>query len=146
MFYGEHIHGIDNKGRLILPARMREIARDNNIEKFYVTRGLDKCIFMFSDHEWQLQEQKFKGLSFTKQEARNFNRLFFSGAAEVIPDKQGRFIIPDYLKAFAGIKKDTTVIGVSNRIEIWDSKTWQEIFNRTSSEFEKTAENMWNLT
>ena len=96
MFYGEHIHGIDNKGRLILPARMREIARDNNIEKFYVTRGLDKCIFMFSDHEWQLQEQKFKGLSFTKQEARNFNRLFFSGAVDVIPDKQGRFVIPDY--------------------------------------------------
>ena len=146
MFYGEHIHGIDNKGRLILPARMREIARDNNIEKFYVTRGLDKCIFMFSDHEWQLQEQKFKGLSFTKQEARNFNRLFFSGAAEIIPDRQGRFIIPDYLKTFAGIKKDTTVIGVSNRIEIWDTKTWQDIFNRTSSEFEKTAENMWNLT
>ena len=129
-----------------MPARMRDVARENNIEKFYVTRGLDKCIFMFSDHEWQLQEQKFKGLSFTKQEARNFNRLFFSGAAEVIPDRQGRFIIPDYLKTFAGIKKNTVVIGVSNRIEIWDTHTWQEIFNRTSSEFEKTAENMWNLT
>ena len=146
MFYGEHKHDIDNKGRLILPARMRETARDNNIEKFYVTRGLDKCIFMFSDHEWQSQEQKFRGLSFTKQEARNFNRIFFSGAAEVVPDRQGRFIIPDYLKAFAGIKKDTIVIGVSNRIEIWDTATWQEIFARTSSEFEKTAENMWNLT
>jgi len=146
LFYGEHIHGIDNKGRLILPARMREIARENNIEKFYVTRGLDRCIFMFSDHEWQLQEQKFKGLSFTKQEARNFNRIFFSGASEVLPDRQGRFIIPDYLKTFAGIKKDTVVIGVSNRIEIWDTATWQAFFNRTSSEFEKTAENMWNLT
>ncbi len=146
MFYGEYVHNIDNKGRLILPARMRETARDNNVEKFYVTRGLDKCIFMFSDQEWQLQEQKFKGLSFTKQEARNFNRIFFSGAAEVVPDRQGRFIIPDYLKAFAGIKKDTVVIGVSNRIEIWDTATWREIFTRTSSEFEKTAENMWNLT
>ena len=146
MFYGEYVHNIDNKGRLILPARMRETARENNIEKFYVTRGLDKCIFMFSDHEWQLQEQKFKGLSFTKQEARNFNRIFFSGAAEVIPDRQGRFIIPDYLKTFAGIKKDTIVIGVANRIEIWDTATWREIFARTSSEFEKTAENMWNLT
>ena len=146
MFYGEYVHNIDNKGRLILPARMRETARDNNIEKFYVTRGLDKCIFMFSDHEWQLQEQKFKGLSFTKQEARNFNRIFFSGASDVVPDRQGRFIIPDYLKTFAGIKKDTIVIGVANRIEIWDTKTWQEVFARTSSEFEKTAENMWNLT
>ncbi|HLD88018.1 MAG TPA: cell division/cell wall cluster transcriptional repressor MraZ, partial [Candidatus Omnitrophota bacterium] len=62
------------------------------------------------------------------------------------PDRQGRFIIPDYLKTFAGIKKDTVVIGVSNRIEIWDTATWQAFFNRTSSEFEKTAENMWNLT
>ncbi len=146
LFYGEHTHNIDNKGRLILPARMREVARDNNIEKFFVTRGLDKCIFMFSDHEWQIQEQKFKGLSFTKQEARNFNRIFFSGAAEVLPDRQGRFIIPDYLKVFAGIKKETIVIGVANRIEIWDTKTWQEVFTRTSAEFEKTAENMWNLT
>ena len=146
MFYGEYVHNIDNKGRLILPARMRETARENNIEKFYVTRGLDKCIFMFSDHEWQSQEQKFKGLSFTKQEARNFNRIFFSGASDVVPDRQGRFIIPDYLKVFAGIKKDTIVIGVSNRIEIWDTKTWQEVLARTSSEFEKTAENMWNLT
>ncbi len=145
MFYGEYNHGIDNKGRLILPARFREIAKENGIDKFFVTRGLDKCIFMFSDQEWQTQEQKFKGLSFTKQEARNFNRLFFSGAVEVAPDRQGRFIIPQYLKDFAGIKKDAIVIGISNRIEIWETKAWNEFFNRTSVDFEKTAENMLNL-
>ena len=145
MFYGEYNHGIDNKGRLILPARLREVAKENGIEKFFVTRGLDKCIFMFSDQEWRLQEQKFKSLSFTKQEARNFNRLFFSGAVEAAPDRQGRFIIPQYLKDFAGIKKDAIVIGISNRIEIWETKAWHEFLNRTSVDFEKTAENMLNL-
>ena len=110
MFYGEYTHGIDNKGRLILPARLREVAKENGVEKFFVTRGLDKCIFMFAEGEWRLQEARFKNLSFTKGEARSFNRMFFSGAVEVLPDKQGRFIIPQYLKDFAGIKKDAVVI------------------------------------
>ena len=145
MFYGEHIHGIDNKGRLILPARMREIARDNNIEKFYVTRGLDKCIFMFSEYEWRVQEQKFKNLAFTKQDARTFNRMFFSGAVDVVPDGQGRFIIPQYLKEFALISKDVVLIGVSNRIEIWDRSTWKEFFNQSNAVFEQTAEKMMDL-
>ncbi len=146
MFYGEYAHGIDSKGRLILPARLREVAKENDIEKFYVTRGLDKCIFMFAEAEWRLQESRFKNLSFTQQQARHFNRLFFSGAVEVVPDRQGRFIIPDYLKHFAGINKDAVVIGVANRIEIWNTKTWQEFFNITSAAFEKTAENMLNIT
>ena len=145
MFYGEYSHGIDTKGRLILPARLREVAKENGVEKFFVTRGLDKCIFMFADQEWRLQENKFKGLPFTKQQARNFNRLFFSGAVEVEPDRQGRFIIPDYLKSFAGIKKDAIVIGVANRIEIWETKTWQEFFQKQSVDFEQTAEGMLDL-
>lgn len=146
MFYGEYAHGIDTKGRLILPAPLRDVAKENGIEKFYVTRGLDKCIFMFSDQEWRLQESKFKGLSFTKQQARNFNRMFFSGAVAVVPDRQGRFIIPDYLKAFAGIKKDAVLIGVANRIEIWETKIWQEFFQKTSTDFEQTAEGMLDLS
>ncbi len=146
MFYGEYSHGIDNKGRIILPSRLRDVAKENGIEKFYVTRGLDKCIFMFADQEWRMQENKFKGLSFTKKQARDFNRMFFSGAVEAIPDRQGRFIIPDYLKHFAGIKKDAIIIGVANRIEIWDTKTWQEFFSKTSVDFEQTAEGMLELS
>ena len=146
MFYGEYNHGIDNKGRLILPSRFRDVGKEHGIEKYFVTRGLDRCIFMFSDQQWQLEEQKFKNMSFTKQEARNFNRLFFSGAVEVMPDKQGRFIIPDYLKEFAGIKKDAVVIGLSNRIEIWQTQAWKEFYTRTSVDFEKTAEHMMDLT
>ena len=140
MFYGEYDYSIDRKGRLILPARFREIAKENGIEKFFVTRGLDKCIFMFSEDEWRSQEQKFKNLSFTKQEARSFNRLFFSGAAEVMPDRQGRFIVPQYLKDYADIKRDAMIIGVANRIEIWDAHVWGEFYSSSRNSFEATAE------
>ncbi|MBF0618994.1 MAG: division/cell wall cluster transcriptional repressor MraZ [Candidatus Omnitrophica bacterium] len=145
MFYGEHNHNLDNKGRLILPARFRDVAKENNIEKFFVTRGLEKCIFMFSEYEWKLQEQKFKGMSFTKQDVRTFNRMLFSGAVDVTPDKQGRFVVPQYLKDYANIKAKTVVIGVSNRIEIWDHERWQEFYNRSSEVFEQTAERMIDL-
>ena len=145
MFYGEYTHSIDRKGRLIMPARFRDVAKENNIEKFFVTRGLDKCIFMFTESEWRVQEQKFKNLSFTKQEARSFNRMFFSGAVEAVPDSQGRFIIPQYLKDFAVIKRETIIIGVSNRIEIWDKQAWGEFHSKSSEAYEQTAENMLNL-
>lgn len=144
MFYGEYIHGIDRKGRLILPARFREVAKENEIEKFFVTRGLDKCIFMFSEFEWMTQEQKFKNMPFTKSESRTFNRLFFSGVAEVLPDKQGRFILPSYLKEYAEIDKETVIIGVSNRIEIWNSSKWKQSFTNSSNSFESIAENIFN--
>ncbi len=145
MFYGEYSHTLDNKGRIILPSRFRDVARDNHIETFFVTRGLEKCIFMFSESEWRLQEQKFKGLSFTKHDARMFNRLFFSGAVDVVPDKQGRFVIPQYLKDYAGIISKSVIIGVSNRIEIWDAVRWQEFYEKSSGLFEETAERMIDL-
>jgi len=145
MFYGEYTHNIDRKGRLILPAKFRDVCKECAIERFFITRGLDKCIFMFTDDEWRLQEQKFRNMSFTKGETRSFNRMFFSGAIDVTPDKQGRFIIPPYLKDYAGIKRETIVIGVSNRIEIWDYNMWQEFYKNSSGSFEQIAENMLNL-
>ncbi len=145
MFYGEYNHNLDAKGRLILPSRLRDVARENTIEKFFVTRGFEKCLFMFSEYEWKSQEQKFKTLSFTKQDARNFSRMFFSGAVDVVPDKQGRFVIPQYLKDFAGIKAETVVIGVSSRIEIWDSTNWKEFYSRSAEAFEQTAERLMDI-
>lgn len=144
MFYGEYEHSIDRKGRIILPSKFRDAAKENNIEKFFATRGLDQCIFLFSEYEWSIQEQKFKSMPFTKQESRSFNRLFFSGAVDVQPDRQGRFIIPKYLKDFAGIKRDTMIIGVANRIEIWDLEIWRQFYTNSSQSFEKTAENIIN--
>jgi MraZ protein len=142
MFYGEYLHSIDRKGRLILPARFREASKANFIEKFYVTRGLDKCLFMFSEEEWKAQENKFKSVSFTKQESRAFNRLYFSGAVEVVPDRQGRILIPQYLKDFADIKRDVTVVGVSNRIELWAREKWQEFYGNSRQSFEAIAEKL----
>lgn len=142
MFYGEYIHNLDQKGRLILPSRFRDIAKENGLDRFFLTRGLDKCIFMFSADEWRAQEQRFKNLSFTKQESRSFNRLFFSGAVEILPDKQGRFIIPPYLKTYAAIERETVIIGVSNRIEIWSRPLWQSFYDNSSESFERIAENM----
>jgi MraZ protein len=145
MFYGEFSHAIDRKGRLILPSKFREACKEYGIDRFFVTRGLDKCVFMFTSEEWRTQEQKFKNMSFTKQESRHFNRLFFSGAVDVVPDKQGRFILPNYLKDYANIKRDTVLIGISNRIEIWDKTYWQEFFQKTNGTFEQISENLLNL-
>ena len=142
MFYGEHEHSLDKKGRLILPAKFREAAKANYIEKFYITRGLDNCLFMFSEEEWKSQEAKFKSIPFTKAQSRKFNRLFFSGAQEVEFDKQGRVLIPRYLKDFAGIKRDVMIVGISNRIEIWDIEKWREFYNSEKASFEKIAEDL----
>jgi MraZ protein len=142
MFYGEYIHSIDRKGRLILPSRFREVAKSNFIEKFFVTRGLDKCLFMFSEEEWRAQEQKFRAPSFTNARSRAFNRLFFSGAVDVSPDRQGRILVPQYLKDFAEIKKDVVVVGVSNRIEIWSKDIWSEFYNNSRPSFEELADKL----
>ncbi len=142
MFYGEYSHSIDKKGRLILPSRLRDAAKSNFVEKFYITRGLDKCLFMFSEEEWRAVEQKFKSMSFTKQDSRKFNRLYFSGAVEMIPDKQGRVLLPNYLKDYAHIKKDVVVIGVANRIEIWSKDLWNEFYQSNLESFEETAEKL----
>ncbi len=142
MFYGEYIHSIDNKGRLILPSRIREVAQAHYVEKFFVTRGLDTCLFMFAEEEWRNVEQKFKTMSFTRTDARRFNRFYFSGAVEAAPDKQGRILIPAYLKEFAGIKRDVVILGISNRIEIWDKTRWQEFYQANVGQFEATAEKL----
>jgi len=142
MFYGEYEHGIDKKGRLIIPSKFRESFKEYDIGKLYITRGLDKCLFLFTENEWKTQESKFKSISFTKSESRKFNRLYFSGATEIECDKQGRVLIPKYLKDFAGIKKDVMIIGVSNRIEVWSKEAWQEYYNSSKESFEDIAEKL----
>ena len=142
MFYGEFEHSLDKKDRLIIPSKLRETFKEHYIEKLFLTRGLDKCLFLFSEEEWRTQEQKFKSLPFTKAQARRFGRLYFSGANETLWDKQGRILIPQYLKEFAGIKKDVMVIGVSNRIEIWSREKWGEFYEQYRDEYEKIAEDL----
>ncbi|MFA6321734.1 MAG: division/cell wall cluster transcriptional repressor MraZ [Candidatus Omnitrophota bacterium] len=142
MFYGEYEHTIDNKGRLIIPSKFRESLKEYDIEKFYITRGLDKCLFLFTENEWKTQESKFKSVSFTKSESRKFNRLYFSGASEIECDKQGRILVPKYLKDYASIKRDVMIIGVSNRIEVWAKDAWYEYYNSSKESFEEIAEKL----
>jgi MraZ protein len=142
MFYGEFFHSIDRKGRLILPSKFREVAKGNFVEKFFVTRGLDTCLFMFSEEEWRSQETKFKAMPFTKQESRVFNRLYFSGAVDVVPDRQGRILLPQFQKDYAQIKKDVVIVGVSNRIEIWSEEKWKEFYGTWKQSFEGIAEKL----
>ncbi len=142
MFYGEHDHTIDRKGRLIIPSRFREVLKDHYGDKCVVTRGLDRCLFLFPEDEWRTQESKFRALSFTKQEARRFNRFYFSGAAELAFDRQGRVLIPQYLKEYAGIKRDVMLVGVSNRIEIWDKEGWKKFYDEFKESYEQVAEKL----
>ena len=142
MFYGEYFHSIDRKGRLILPAKFRETAKSHFIEKFFVTRGLDKCLFMLSEEEWRSQENKLKNMPFTKQQSRTFNRLYFSGAVEVVFDSQGRILLPQNLKDYAEIKKDVVIVGVSSRIEIWARDKWNEFYGNSRQSYEEIAEKL----
>lgn len=142
MFYGEHEHTIDRKGRLIIPSKFREVFKEHYIDKFYVTRGLDGCLFVFTEDEWKNQESKFKNLSFTKKEARRFNRFYFSGAVDLTCDKQGRILVPQYLKDYAAIKRDVMIIGISNRIEIWSKDRWKDFYDNTKDTFEDIAEKL----
>ena len=140
MFYGEYDHTIDRKGRLIIPARCRQILTANHLETLFLTRGLDGCLFLFAESEWRLAESRFKQVPFTKAEGRKFNRLFFSGAVEVQLDRLGRVLIPRHLKEFAQITQDVVIIGVSNRMEIWAKDKWQEFYETSRQNFEEVAE------
>jgi len=143
MWYGEYQHNLDEKNRFILPSKFRKQLKKTKSKKFYLTRGLDVCLFMFLENDWRRLEEKFKSLPFTKQQARSFNRLYFSGASEVIPGSQGRVIIPDYLKDFAGINREVVIIGVSDRIEIWNKHIWQDFYEKNRKNFEKMAEDIF---
>ncbi|MCI1955188.1 MAG: division/cell wall cluster transcriptional repressor MraZ [Oscillospiraceae bacterium] len=124
MLIGEYQHNIDPKGRVIVPSRFREDLG----ECFYITKGLDGCLFVLSPPGWDKLRDKVSAMPVSK--ARGLQRFFFSGAAEAVPDKQGRILIPQNLRDYAGLTKDVTFIGASSRAEIWDSARWSQ-FNST---------------
>ena len=140
MFYGEYEHAIDSKGRLIVPAKFREALKTQQVTSLFLTRGLDGCLFLFPESEWRLVESRFKQIPFTKGEGRKFNRLFFSGAAEVAIDGLGRLLVPKSLKEFAEIKQQVVIVGVSNRMEIWSREKWQTYYESSRQSFEEVAE------
>ena len=139
MFMGEYNHTIDAKGRLIVPSKFREALGDT----FVVTKGLDGCLFVYDNEEWQAFEEKLRSLPITNKEARQFARFFLAGAAEVEVDKQGRILVPNILREFAQISKDVVLIGVGSRIEIWSRERWEDA--AAFEDMDAVAEHMADL-
>jgi MraZ protein len=140
MFMGEYHHNIDDKGRLIIPAKFREELGT----RFIVTRGLEKCLYVYSIREWENIVAKLKTLPFTKKDVRTFMRSFFSGATECELDRSGRVNITSPLVSYADITKECVVIGASDRIEIWAEDNWNNFFLDNQDKIEDIAENLFD--
>ena len=141
MLIGEYEHSLDVKGRLIMPAKLRE----DMGEKFIITKGLDGCLFGFSQTEWSNFEEKLKTLPLTNKNARDFVRFFLSGAIECEIDKQGRFLIASNLREYANMEKDVVIIGVGTRLEIWNRDKWKSYNSDENISADEIAENMTML-
>lgn len=138
MLTGEFQHNIDAKGRIIIPAKLREDLG----AKFVITRGLDGCVFGYPLENWEKIQEKLKQLPLAKKEARAFTRFFYSAAAEAEIDKQGRINIPSTLVDYANLEKECLVLGVSDRIEIWSKTKWESVSSEIEESFEEIAEDM----
>ncbi|MDT2596823.1 division/cell wall cluster transcriptional repressor MraZ [Enterococcus dongliensis] len=138
MFMGEFHHNIDAKGRLIVPSKLREQLG----EKFVITRGMDGCLFGYPLNEWNQLETKLNEMPLAKKDARAFVRFFYSAATECEIDKQGRINIPVSLRNHASLEKECVIIGVANRIEVWDQTRWNEFTKETEASFDDIAETM----
>ena len=142
MFLGEYVHQIDSKGRLTLPARFRpELATG-----VVVTRGLDKCLFLYPVDQWQKLAEKINGLPLTQKNARNLARLFYSGASDCVPDKQGRILLAPYLREFAGVDGETVIVGLYTRLEIWNPERWREVKSEVEEHGDEIAEHFAELS
>ncbi len=138
MFMGEYHHNIDEKGRMIIPSKFRvELG-----EKFILTRGLDNCLFIYPQKEWEHIIEKYKKLPNIK-EARNFMRFFLSGAVECELDKQGRIKIPGPLVKYASLIKDCIVIGVNDRLEIWSKDSWDNFIIENEDNLSEMADSLF---
>lgn len=140
MFIGEYHHSIDDKGRLIIPSKFR----DELGERFIVTRGIENCLFVYSEESWTKIVDKLESLPFTKKDARQFIRFFLSGATIAEFDKQGRINITSPLISYANINKECVIIGTGDRLEIWSEESWNDFFTSAKDNMSDIAENLFN--
>ncbi|MBI2041980.1 MAG: division/cell wall cluster transcriptional repressor MraZ [Candidatus Nealsonbacteria bacterium] len=141
MLIGEYKHTIDSKKRLAIPAKFRQSLG----EKAVITKGLENCLVIYTLKEWERLAKKLEDMPSSQADARNFARMMLSGASEAELDKLGRVLIPDYLKNYACLKKDIAILGLSNKIEIWDGEKWEEHKKRTETEAGDIAERLKEL-
>ena len=138
---GEFNHSIDPKGRLIIPSKFREILG----EDFVITKGLDGCLFLYPNNEWKIFEEKLRTLPLTNKNARTFTRFFLGSAVDGGLDKQGRVLISAALREFAGLEKDVVLVGVLDRVEIWDKAKWDENNAAVEENMDEIASQMEDL-
>ena len=138
MFLGEYNHSVDSKGRISLPIKFR----DQLSQPFYITRGMEDCLFIYDQEEWMRMDEKIRKLRLTAKAARGFSRMFYAGAMEVSLDKQGRFVIPPHLRSYAGIESDAVIVGVSDRIEVWDKQAWNSYMDSDAMDYDELTESL----
>lgn len=136
MFIGEYHHAVDEKGRLAVPVKFRKTLLKGAV----VTRGLDHCLFLYTKEEWTKLANKLASLPIAKSNTRAFTRLMLAGAMDVPLDRQGRVILPDYLRQYASLKKDVVVAGLYNRLELWDGNAWESYRRTTEKSSDHIAE------
>ncbi len=123
MFLGEYQHSLDDKGRVVLPSKFREALEAGCV----ITKGQERCLFVFPQDRWEAEVARVMALPRTNRRNRNFARSFFAGASDQSLDKQGRIGVPPPLRDYAGLDKDVTVVGVADRVELWDTAQWQQL-------------------
>lgn len=141
MFIGEYSHNVDEKGRLAVPKKFRSDLSRGAV----VTRGLDNCLFLYTKAEWKKLADKLANLPFAQANTRAFARLMLAGAMDVEIDKQGRAMLPEYLRTFAGLKREVIIAGLYNRLEIWDAGKWKSYTKRSEMASNDIAEQMAEL-
>ena len=141
MFIGEYQHNLDTKGRITMPSKFREELGNT----FYITKGMDGCLFVFPEDEWIEMDKKIKALRLSRKDARGIARLFYAGAIDVSLDKMGRVLLPGNLRQYASLEKEAIIIGVSSRVEIWDKDRWQSYNNDDDFNYDMLTESMADL-
>ncbi|MDN3481687.1 division/cell wall cluster transcriptional repressor MraZ [Arthrobacter sp. APC 3897] len=136
MFLGTHSPRLDEKGRLILPAKFREELAGGLV----LTRGQERCIYVFSQKEFERVHEQMREAPLSSRQARDYIRVFLSGASDEVPDKQGRITIPPALRSYAGLGRELAVIGAGTRAEIWDAAAWQTYLEEQETAFSETDE------
>jgi MraZ protein len=141
MFLGEFLHTLDDKGRLTIPAKFR----DELAGGLVITRGIDRCLSVFPRPVWDDLAERIAQLPLTQRNARNFGRLMFSGAADFIPDRQGRVLIPPGLREYAGFDSEAVIIGLYDRLEIWNPESWASLKAEVEEDPESIAGQLHEL-
>ncbi len=141
MFIGEFKHSVDDKGRLAIPSKFRKGLGKGAI----VTRGLDSCLFVYPVKEWKALAEKLAALPFSQGRNRKMQRFFLAGASDVEADAQGRVVLPEYLRTYAGISKEVIVVGLFDRVEIWDVDAWSSHKAQTDKDADTIAEELGDL-